>query len=74
MAYFANGEAGECFEEQCAKCKYGEEPCPIALVQMNYNYDACDNKTARAILNGLVKNDGSCIMYEMFSKDFAKII
>ena len=70
MAYFPNGTAGECFDNQCAKCKYGEEPCPIALVQMNYNYDACNNKVATAILGALVKNDGRCMMFECFKKDF----
>jgi hypothetical protein len=29
MAYFANGCEGEVFDEQCAKCRFGESPCPI---------------------------------------------
>ena len=35
MAYFSNGSEGMCFEDQCAKCKYGQEPCPIAAVQIS---------------------------------------
>jgi hypothetical protein len=69
MAYFSNSSEGMCFEDQCSRCKYGQEPCPIALVQMEYNYDACNNKTARAILDTLVENDGTCLMFETFKKD-----
>ena len=59
MAYFSNGTEGEVFDNECAECILGEKPCPIAGVQMEYNYDACNNKTARAILNSLVKQDKS---------------
>lgn len=69
MAYFSNGTEGMVFDEQCAKCKYGRECCPIALVQLNYNYDACNNPTARAILDTLVKNNGECAMWKEFRKD-----
>jgi len=72
MAYFANGTEGMCFDEQCSICKYGEEPCPIAMVQMHYNYDACNNKVATAILNALVKNNGTCTMYKLAEKDLKK--
>ena len=70
MAYFANGSEGMVFEEQCAQCKFGEEPCPIALVQMNFNYPATKNETATHILESLVKNDGTCEMFRTFKKDF----
>ena len=70
MAYFSNGTEGGVFDIQCAKCKYGQEACPIALVQMVYNYDACNNKTAREILDTLVSNDGVCAMWKEFRKDF----
>ena len=70
MAYFPNGSSGECFENQCARCKYGESPCPIAYVQMQFNYDACNNKVASIILNTLVHNDGTCMMFKCFSNDF----
>lgn len=72
MAYFPNGTAGMCFDDQCQKCKYGEEPCPIAWVQMTYNYDACNNKVATAILKNLVQDNGTCAMFECFKKDFEK--
>ena len=70
MAYFSNGSEGTVFEDQCARCKYGEEPCPIAAVQLNYNYEACDNEVAENILNALVEQDGTCTMFDMFKKDF----
>jgi len=72
MAYFANGSEGECFHRQCDKCKYGNMACPIALVQMTYNYDACGNKVASDILSDLVGDDGTCRMYEMARKDFTR--
>ena len=69
MAYFSNGSEGMVFDEQCSRCKYGQEPCPIALVQMEHNYDACNNPTARKILDTLVKDDGTCEMFETFKDD-----
>jgi len=72
MAYFSNGTEGMVFDEECMSCRYGQDPCPIAMVQMHYNYDAVNNKVARKILNDLVKNDGTCTMKKTFSKDFYK--
>ena len=69
MAYFSNGTEGEVFGEQCSRCKYGNLPCPIALVQIDNNYEACNNPTARKILDYLVNDDGTCEMWETFQKD-----
>jgi Fe-S-cluster-containing hydrogenase component 2 len=71
MAYFSNGSAGMVFDDQCNKCKYGMKPCPIALVQMSYNYDAVNNEVATNILDALVKDDGTCQMWKEFKDDFA---
>lgn len=71
MAYFSNGSEGSCFDEQCMNCRYGEMPCPIAWVQMDNNYEACNNPVARKILDYLVKQDGSCAMFEMDKKHFS---
>lgn len=65
MAYFPNGTSGEVFVEQCGRCRYGDGPCPIWQVQHDYNYDACNNKVATAILGALVKNDGACAMFKL---------
>lgn len=65
MAYFPNGSAGACFEEQCGRCRYGQEPCPVYIVQHAYNYDACNNEVASKILAGLVENDGACAMFKL---------
>jgi hypothetical protein len=70
MAYFSNGTEGMRFDEQCMHCKYGELPCPIAYVQGAFNYEACNNKTARKILDELVKDDGTCEMFKAFREDF----
>ena len=65
MAYFSNSSEGECLYEQCARCKYGDDACPIFLVQSIYNYDACNNPTARNILDALITQDGTCTFWEM---------
>jgi hypothetical protein len=65
MAYFSNGTEGMAFDEECSTCKYFELACPIALMQVTYNYDAVNNDIATKILNGLVKNDGTCKMKEL---------
>lgn len=57
MAYFSNGSEGEVFDAECAECPLGEKPCPIAGVHMIYNYKACNNEVATAILNDLVKQE-----------------
>jgi hypothetical protein len=33
------------------------------MVQSEYNYKACNVPVARAILDALVKNDGTCAMF-----------
>ena len=72
MAYFANSTEGSVFEHQCSICKYGDGDCPIRFVQEVYNYDACNNETARAILDALVQDDGTCAMFEEFEEDFKR--
>ncbi len=60
MAYFANGSEGEILEEQCARCPYGERPCPIIHVQMMYNYDQVKpgNEKLREAMDRLVDERG----------------
>lgn len=57
MAYFSNGSEGMVFNEECATCPLGEEPCPVASVQIHYNYKAANNEVATAILNDLVRQN-----------------
>ena len=66
MAYFSNGSEGMCFDDQCNKCIFGQEPCPISWVQVDNNYEAVNNPVATKILDYLVKNDGTCAMYKEF--------
>ena len=70
MAYFSNGTEGMVFDHQCSLCKYGEKYCPIAFVQQEYNYEACNNEIARKILDTLVENNGTCAMWKEFKEDF----
>ncbi len=73
MAYFSNGSEGVVFDDQCARCKFGKSPCPIAFVQMDANYDQHKDTsgTAKKILDHLVSDDGTCAVYEMAKQDFA---
>lgn len=70
MAYFANGTEGSVFDDQCSKCKYGKDPCPIALVQITHNYPAANNEVATSILDALVNENGTCTMWKQFRQDF----
>ena len=69
MAYFSNSDDGFLFDTQCLSCKYGEQPCPIFLAQTTHNYEAVGNETATAILDLLVKQDGTCTMLKLAKKD-----
>ena len=57
MAYFSNGSEGMIFDDECAHCPLGREPCPIAWVQMEFNYEACNKPLPTKILNCLVKQE-----------------
>lgn len=70
MAYFPNGTSGMVFDEQCSRCRYGEGPCPIYFVQHEFNYKACNNEVATAILDELVAQDGTCAMFKLDEKWF----
>ena len=75
MAYFSNGAEGEVFNNECAECLFSEDSCPIFVVQSQFNYEACNNKTARAILNVLVTQDADynyigCQMKVLIDKEF----
>lgn len=72
MAYFSNGSEGMVFDDQCSKCKFGKKPCPIAFVQMTYNYDQHKDTsgTAKSILDQLIRQDGTCTILEMAKVDF----
>ena len=68
MAYFSNSGDSAAFDDQCSKCKLFYEPCPIALVQNLYNYDAANNEVATQILDTLVKDDGTCMMFKLLKE------
>ena len=65
MAYFSNGCEGEVLDMQCSEC-LPYDPCPVALVQMYFNYDQCaegQEKLMKA-LNMLIDEKGNCLMKE----------
>jgi hypothetical protein len=67
MAYFSNSSECDILDSQCSRCKYGQKPCPIALAQMEYNYDQCkdETETASKVLNTIVDDKG-CVMFRTF--------
>ena len=69
MAYFSNGSDGMAFNGECQQCKFGQEPCPIAAVQLLFNYDSVNNNLATNILKMLVHDDGECTMLRRFWSD-----
>ena len=68
MAYFSNSGDSAAFDDQCSKCKLFYESCPIALAQILYNYDAANNEVATEILNILIKDDGTCMMFKLLKE------
>lgn len=79
MAYFYCGTEGIRFDDQCALCRFGhrmvdkpdhdsnpEWMCPIRQVQYKYNYDAVKIPVATAILDTLVRDDGTCTLFQRF--------
>ena len=72
MAYYPNSSAGGNLDAQCAQCKYGEKPCPIALAQMMCNYDACNNKVATEVLNYIVTDETGCQLFVLDPKGLSR--
>ena len=72
MAYFGNGGEGTALDCECMEC-WRKRPhlgnCPIALAQMEYNYEACNNEIATAILDMLVKDNGECQMKKLLDEE-----
>ena len=70
MAYFSNSSDGSVFDAQCSKCKFGNYACPVAAMQLLWNYDQVGNKLAEQIMDNFVKQDGTCTVFEMAKEDF----
>ena len=74
MAYFSNGSEGSYFDNQCDECIH-EDPeagCPIALVQMYFNYDQCSEGKLREAMTMLVGEDGKCKMKPLIEKFYVR--
>jgi len=66
MAYFPNSTAGMHFDEQCENCVHGfyetvPEPnfCPVATLQLEWNYSQLEAKDQKFALDILVPQDKS---------------
>lgn len=65
MAYFANGTEGGILDEQCHNCLHGlndDVLCPVALVQVTYNYAQLHQPDLQTALIMLVDEHGACQM------------
>ena len=74
MAYFSNSTDGAILDGQCDECIH-EDPeagCPVALVQMLFNYDQCGIGKLESCLNMLVNVDGICLMKPVIEKYYTK--
>jgi len=69
MAHFSNSTEGFLLDEQCMRCKFGQGPCPIAWVQHEYNYKACNDELAREILDNLVDQEKGCMLFTEFKRE-----
>lgn len=78
MAYFSNGSEGAYLYNQCLDCIHYVEDlgCPVALVQMLYNYDQMKegNEKLREAMNLLINENGQCLMKPVIEKYFEHII
>ena len=72
MAYFANGSEGAVFDNQCAACPLGELWCPVALVQLTYNYSQVDNPQLRKAMTMLVDDKGICQLKPLIEQKMPK--
>jgi hypothetical protein len=70
MAYFSNGTEGDVLDNQCAQCPLGQLPCPVALVQLEYNYEQLDDGNAklREAMNLLINEQGICKTFELLKE------
>lgn len=65
MAYFSNSSAGVNFDQGCMDCPLADHDdflCPIAKVQLAYNYEQVGNRAATEILEALVDQEDGCMI------------
>jgi hypothetical protein len=75
MAYFSNGTEGTVLDNQCAVCPVGRQPdlpCPVFLVQLQYNYEQLGKgqDKLRGAITCLVDERGTCLMKKAIEKAF----
>ena len=71
MAYFSNGGEADILANQCCKCVLGKQMllCPILKAQLDYNYDAVNNKVATEILDLFVDKETGCQMFVKYKNE-----
>lgn len=79
MAYFANGEEGDMYEElYCSRCAHRRDPeqgecCPVLMLHLLWNYEQCDGDGHKGMALGLfIPREGTTNQQcEMFVEDKA---
>lgn len=67
MAYYSNSTEGEPLHSQCNACKC-YDGCPIALVQVEYNYTQFKDRRIEEILSMLVDQQNGCTLYNKYKQ------
>jgi hypothetical protein len=75
MAYFPNGSAGAVLEAQCADCPLGNGPCPVAGIQMLYNYDQLNDgqENLKDAMSLLVNEKGVCEVRKQILENVTRV-
>lgn len=75
MAYFSNGTEGEILDDQCMKCPFGNQACPVYEVQTFYNYKQMNsgNKDLKDAMEMLINEPGICRMRVLLESNLMKI-
>ena len=74
MTFFSNATYGDFLDAQCDDCIHGLDAdvcCPIALVQMYFNYG--QSEKIERCLNMLVDKNGYCQMKPLIDKYYKKL-
>ena len=60
MAFFSDGSEGTTMDILCPTCPIGdpEHVCPVAMIQLEHNYDQCDNPQLAEAMTTLVAQEG----------------
>lgn len=79
MAYFSSGSEGMDARELCLTCVHDGDHetspgCPVWGLHLDWNYEACDDKTKRHALNTLWPDGGDCAMFVRQDQEVSEVM